>query len=219
MVKYLGTVSGSLAWAVLICVAVSCGRSENIGWADREQPDIASTVEPSEDEPAAAVQPSEGDREELVAQYERLARGLARVHARAMDDPEIAAEWSVLKADADAWIYETSEFHRDLAKRQAEIEDIMEESRRSVERMDPSQEAELARNFQNIQLEMARKRSEVLRKPEFAERTREFQAKLYARMRQLEPGLSPEINRMEELERQLYTGEETAPLPGLELRG
>ncbi|UCF20819.1 MAG: hypothetical protein JSU87_05265 [Gemmatimonadota bacterium] len=209
-----------LVITVLAFSALSCGRSENIGWADRQRPETPrSTATDESVAPAAQEESSDTSREALTAEYEQLARALARVHAEAMEDPEIAAEWSALRTDADLWIYENSEFHQKLAERQAEIEDIMEESRRSVERLDPEQEAELARNFQNIQLEMARKRSEVLRKPEFAIRTREFQAALYDRMRQLQPVLTPEINRMEELELLLYTGEAaTPPVAGLESR-
>ncbi len=209
-----------LVWPVLILGVMSCGRSEQIGWADRQRPESPATPATAEGVSPEVGESADTSREALTTEYEQLARGLARVHAEAMEDPEIAAEWSALKTDADAWIYANSEFHRKLAERQAEIQNIMEESKRSVERLDPEQENELARNFQNIQLEMGRKRSEVLRKPEFARRTREFQAALYERMRQLQPALNPEINRMEELELLLYTGEgATPPIRGLEIRG
>jgi hypothetical protein len=152
------------------------------------------------------------EAEAATLEYQRLSRALTQLQMEAMTDPELSERWNDLVADVDSRIAAASTFHRGLLERRAEIERMMEQD----ETLTADQRAELARNYQNTMIEMARVRNEELRKPEFYGRFAAFQAALFDRMRQIEPGRRAQIDRLAELEAKLLVPESGSPVPGMQ---
>jgi hypothetical protein len=178
--------------------SLSCGRSERIGWGDREKPD--SVTPPQETSAMAQPAAAPSSAEPVMEEYGRLVNALAEVQFAAMGDEAVAAQWNDLNNEVEALILARSEFHRGLVERRDEIERLIAEDERSSVTMSPQRRAELARHYRNIQVEMARVRNEEFRKPEYAPRLRAFQTTLFDRMRELAPDRVAEIDRMEYLE-------------------
>lgn len=214
MQQYVKKVAFGTLVVWLATSAVSCGRSENVGWADREAPDSLgrspSTQEGAWGQPEPAVQV---DAEE----YARLSESLSEVQMVVMADSQVMANWSALVREVDEVILMNSAFHRNLMERLNEIEALVGASEQpGGESLSPEQLAELGRNHRNIQREMARARSEVFQTPEYSPRYLAFQAELYEKMRQLEPSRVGDIVRLEQMERQYYlTQQSPPPVPGL----
>jgi hypothetical protein len=198
----------------LAAVTLSCGRSENVGWAEREMPDSAGRR-------AEASQSDAGESqtgvEAIQREYDQLSRSLKEIQMRAMVDSQLSALWTDLVREVDAFILAKSTFHRQLIERRNEIKLLVAQSQRpGGESLSQGQLAELGRHYQNIQIEMARVRSQEFQRPEFVGGYLEFQAALFARMRQLEPNRTAEIDRMEELEMQLFQSQDPpGPVPGM----
>ena len=205
--------------AVLAIAVAACGRSEQIGWADREMPDsvaVRATAEPA----AGQSQPTTGSGSALMDEYERLARSLAQVRARAMQNPDLSAEWSVLNDAVEERLLGVSSVYRQLANRRAALEKEIDEAMESGQDLDADKRAELSQFYRNVQYDLTRMRSMELQKPEYSDRLQAFQERVYAKMRELLPGRIIEINRMEELESQLFVPTDTLPpIPGLGARG
>lgn len=155
----------------------------------------------------------EAEAQALTQEYQRLSGSLQQVVMQALAEPELESAWSDMIADADAGILARSAFHRGLQTRRQEIERLMQQP----DTMSPERQAELMRNYRNIQLEMARIRNEEFRKPAFADRYLEFQRSLFARMKQLAPERGAEIDRLLEIEEQAFVPVDTAPpVPGMQ---
>jgi hypothetical protein len=204
---------GTLAlW--LAASAASCGRSENVGWSNREAPDSADPSANAVDGAWGQPEPAlEVDQEE----YARLAESLSEVQMAVMADSQVMAYWSDLVTEVDQMVLANSVFHRGLIERLAEIEALVDASEQpGGESLSAEQLAELGRHHRNIQREMARARSQVFKTPEYSPRYLAFQAELYDRMRQLDPTKIEDINKLEKLERQYFLDPETSsPVPGM----
>ncbi len=198
----------------LAAVTLSCGRSENVGWAEREMPDSAGRRAEASQSGAGE---SQTDVEAIKREYDQLLRSLRQIQMRAMADSQLSALWTNMVREVDAFILANSAFHRQILERRNEIESLVAESQRpGGENLSQEQLAELGRYYQNIQIEMARVRSQEFQRPEFVGGYLEFQAALFARMRQLEPNRTAEIDRMEELEMQLFQSQAPpGPVPGM----
>lgn len=200
---------GPVAIALLASVS-ACGRSENVGWADRELPDSVAQLEAAaRAQSQGQTAPAPGSPEAIEQEYNELARQLTSVQMQAMQDSLLADEWSQLVTDVDAQLLANSVFHRGLMERRREIEGIFAEAERTGEPVPPQQASELRRHYQNSELEMARARNQELIKPEFASRYLTFQEHLFDKMRELDPGRRHEIDRMFQLERQLFRAQST----------
>lgn len=155
-----------------------------------------------------------------MEEYQSLARSLAPVQMEAMADSELAARFAELNRDVETRIAQNSRFHRGILERRAEIERIVEAYQRGTleQELSDSQMAELARNYRNIQTEMARVRNLEFQSPEFADRAEQFQRALFDRMREIAPGKTAELDRMLELEARLMAAAEstTTPVPGMQ---
>lgn len=139
----------------------------------------------------------------ILVEYHTLALALASLRDRAFADEELSAQWAEFTADVDGRILENSEFHRKLVARQDEIIGRMETATERGELVPVEEQRELAAHLENIRTEMSRVRSLEIQSPEFAPRLAALQAATYDRMRELEPERTPEIDRIEELGKQL----------------
>jgi hypothetical protein len=190
----------------------ACGQSENIGWAEREIPDSVAAhgaaVESLIEQRAAQAEVNA-----LQQEYQQLSSSLQQVQMQALADPEFSRQWNALVGDVDAAILARSAFHRGLQDRRVEIERLMQQPDTLTE----ERQGELAQNYRNIQLEMARIRNEEFRKPAFADRFLEFQRALFDRMRELAPERATEIERLLEIEEQAFVPiDTTPPVPGMQ---
>lgn len=212
MERYSKIVVSTVCLAVVWASATACGRSEDIGWSGRDIPDSVAAhgvaVESLMQERAAQAEVNA-----LQQEYQQLSRSLQRVQMEALADPEFSDGWNNLVADVDAAILARSAFHRGLQDRRIEIERLMQQP----DTLSEERQAELAQNYRNIQLEMARIRNEEFRKPAFAERFLAFQRALFARMRELAPERGAEINRLLEIEELAFVPQDTTPpVPGMQ---
>lgn len=199
----LGTVWTSVA---------ACGRSENIGWAGRDIPDSVA-AHGAAVESLIEARAAQTDADAVVQEYQRLSSSLRQVQMEALADSEFSQRWNALVDEADAAILARSAFHRGLQDRRLEIERLMQQP----DTLSAERQGELAQNYRNIQLEMARIRNEEFRKPAFADRFLEFQRALFAKMRQLAPDRAAEINRLLEIEEQAFVPlEPNPPVPGMQ---
>lgn len=199
----LGTVWTSVA---------ACGRSENIGWAGRDIPDSVA-AHGAAVESLIEARTAQADADAMVEEYQRLSSSLRQVQMEALADSEFSQRWNALVDEADAAILARSAFHRGLQDRRLEIERLMQQP----DTLSAERQGELAQNYRNIQLEMARIRNEEFRKPAYADRFLEFQRALFARMRQLAPDRAAEINRLLEIEEQAFVPlDTTPPVPGMQ---
>jgi hypothetical protein len=196
----------------LALTALSCGRSDNVGWANREQPDSAAREAARQ---AATPSPSADTTQSEVArveEYQRLIQALSSVQMEVMSDPTISGLWNRLVADIDAAILSRSDFHRQLIARRDEIDSLVASSQRpGGEELSRDRLLELGRYYRNIQVEMARVRNQELHKPEFRERYAAFQAALFAKMRELAPDRAAEVDRLEQLDVERFLAMDTVP--------
>jgi len=210
--QYVKKIAGGLLVVWLAVSLASCGRSESIGWAEREKPDSAGQGVVSQQATQQPQTEAEERLQEVVEEYRGVARTLAGLQQTAMADPDLSARWGALVADVDAAILTNSKFHRELAERRSEIEDrISAHERGEGESLSEEQLRELARHHRNIQMEMARMRSNAFEQPEFVERYLELQAALYEKMKQLDPSRAEDIDRLAQLEAELYELQKLQP--------
>ena len=190
----------------------TCGRSENIGWADREIPENAG--QRAADQQAAGQNQADLqiDLQVVAQEYNSLGQTLVDLQKTAMADPELSAQWGILVAEVDAIVIENSSFHRGLAERRTEIESRLAASERGEgESLSPEELAELEQYHRNIQMEMARIRREAFQGTEFSGRYLDLQAALYEKMKELDPSRARDIDRLQQLEWQLYFAQQTQP--------
>ena len=212
MQEYVKKIAGGLLVVWLAVPLASCGRSESIGWAEREKPDSTGPGVASQQATQQPQTEAEERLQAVVEEYRGVARTLAGLQQTAMADPDLSAGWAALVADVDAAILTNSKFHRELAERRSEIEDrISAHERGEGESLSQEQLAELARHHRNIQKEMARMRSSAFEQPEFAERYLELQASLYVKMKQLDPSKAEDIDKLARLEAELYELQKLQP--------
>ncbi len=204
MKKRRGSRDGLAVLAALLIAVGGCGRSENVGWADREMPDSMPRGERELAAGAAArqeVPPTE--REGLEREHQQLARSLSSLQRAAMADSQLAATWQALDADLEARLKETSEFHRQLLVRRDEIEARLAAASEGAQGLTDAERMELDRYYQNIEAELARKQRFQVREPEFAGRFAAFRTALFEKMRELDPARREQIDRLEMLDRLL----------------
>lgn len=190
--------------AVVAIGALACGRSENVGWSEGEQPEgvrrrMAAIQSDSMLQTDAAEQPSEG--EAVRREYNRLGQSLRELQMRVMAEADLTDRWNELISDVDEAIAVSSPFHVDVLERRSEIEELYIESQKpGGQGLSQEEVTQLAQYYRNIEIELARVRNIELRRPEFAVRYLSLQAELFARMRELEPRRAADINRLEQLE-------------------
>lgn len=197
--------AGTPAWVVfgLFILVAACGRSENVGWADREMPEGAGAAAPAAT--ATATQPSEVDSlEQWRREYQALAQQLNPLQRAAMADTAIAARWAALNADLEIRLRETSDFYKALLERRDDIEARLAMAGQEGGALSMEEQAELGRFYRNVQTELARARTTQVRGPEFADRFATFRASLFEKMRAMEPGKIEQLNRFEMLDQLLF---------------
>ncbi len=197
--------AGTPVWVVsgLFIMVAACGRSENVGWADREMPEGAG--EAAQAAAATAAQPAEVDSlEQLRREYQSLAQQLNPLQRAAMADSTIAARWEALNADLETRLRETSDFYKALLERRDEIEARLAAAEQGGGALSMEEQAELSRFYRNVQTELARARTTQVRDPEFAGRFAAFRAALFEKMRAMEPGKIEQLNRFERLDQLLF---------------
>ena len=198
---------GPFAHAILAAVvaggALACGRSENIGWSDREQPeDVRRRLAAIQSDSTLQTDAAESSEGEAVRrEYNRLGQSLRELQVRAMAEAGLQDRWDELLSDVDEAIAEKSPFHVDILERRSEIESLyMESQKPGGEGLSQDEVMQLAQYYRNIDIELARVRNIELRRPEFAIRYLSLQSELFDKMRELEPRRAVDINRLEQLE-------------------
>jgi hypothetical protein len=190
----------------------ACGQSEDIGWANREMPDSV-TARAAATDSLVQQQATQAAADAVAEEYRQLSASLQQVLMQALSEPDLESGWNAIVAEADAAILSRSAFHRGLQARRQDIERLMQQP----DTLSAERQAELMRNYRNIQLEMARVRNEEFRKPEFADRFIRFQRALFARMKELAPERSADIDRLLEIEEQTFVPlDTTTPVPGMQ---
>ncbi len=192
----------------LFVLVGACGRSENVGWADREMPErvgaAGQAVPPAE-------QPAMDSLEVWRREYQALAQQLNPLQQAAMADSALAAGWQALSADLETSLRESSDFYRGLLERRDEIEARLALARQGDVPLSMEEQAELGRFYRNVQTELARARTNQVRGPEFSERFAAFRSSLFEKMRAIEPDRIRQVNRLERLHRILIQIETEAP--------
>jgi len=192
-----------IAALVVSCAGLlGCGRSEEVGWANREAPDSSERAA-RQAEAVEELKESPMGRELSAQAYKQLAESLEPIRQQAMQDSQVAAVWQDLAADVEAKIVSESDFHRQLLKRREEIESLIGPGVEPPDSLTEAQQAELARHHWNIQVEMSRSRNLELRQPEFFARLQEFRRILFEKMREIAPERAAQIDRMQELEEEI----------------
>lgn len=195
-----------------LSVASACGRSENIGWSDREKPDSIVARGRASQQRAADLT-AQREENAVTQEHRQLAQSLSRLQMQAISDALLNAEWNRLIADIDSTVLGKSGFHRGLIDRKDEIERLLQES---ADTLTDQQRNELRRHYGNIQMEMGRVRNQEMRSPEFAERFLAFHQALFDKMRELAPSRTAEIDRLEQLELQSFAPDTMAAIPGMQ---
>ncbi len=212
MRKSVTALSAYAVFIVLLGAADACGRSDSIGWADRERPgrDRASGRQaasgPVTRGPTEAISPE-------LAEYQRVANSLQGLRLKAMEDETLAARWTTLLSAVDSRVAQMDEFKRGLVERQYEIEVRFAEAEESGEEIAEEERTLLMQQYQNVQSTLGGPRNEVFAQPEFARALENFKAALYRKMRDLEPQLAAEVDRLESLTEQLYQSLESVRPP------
>jgi hypothetical protein len=185
-------VRGALTFLGAIVALGSCGRSQEVGWADREMPDSVKS-DTLVEEPVQAFDP-EGE-------YRMLANQLGPVLSAAMSEEGLRQRYRALTAAVDEAAADESEFYRGLVNRREEIEARFAEAEETGVAIPDDERAQLLYNYQNIEQELGRYRDYELQAGDFKDRFWEFKLALFERMRELAPEQVLEIDRLEELER------------------
>ncbi len=203
MRKSVTALSAYAAFIVLLGAADACGRSDSIGWADRERPGRDRTSGGQAASGPAAREPTEAISPEL-AEYQRVAKSLQGLRVKAMEDETLAARWTTLLSAVDSRVAQMDEFKRGLVERQYEIEVRFAEAEESGEEIAEEERTLLMQQYQNVQSTLGDPRNEVFAQPEFARALEAYKAALYRKMRSLEPQRAAEVDRLEFLTKQLY---------------
>lgn len=206
--------TGARLVAASLIVLAACGRSENVGWADRDMPEGAAAESRAATSAETAEQPAAGSPEALQREYQALARALSPLQRAAMADSAVVARWEVLNADLEARLKEQSDFHRGLFERRDELEALLAAAGEGEEALSAEEQAELSGYYRNVQTELARARTAQLREPEFAGRFSVFRAFLFDKMREMDPAKTDQLNRFEQLDELLFNALVTAPPAG-----
>ncbi len=185
----------------------ACGRSENVGWADREIPEHAGTAGQAA---TVAEQPAMDSLDVWRREYQTLAQQLNPLQRVAMADSAIAAGWESLNADLEKSLRESSEFYSGLLERRVEIEARLTSAGQGSPPLSMEEQAELSRFYRNVQTELARARTNQVRGPEFSERFAAFRSSLFERMRAMEPDKTRQLDRFEMLDQLLFQPVDTA---------
>lgn len=199
--------SVSAVFVVLMGAADACGRSDNIGWADRERPDRDRTS----GGPTASGQPAAVSPE--MAEYQRVVRSLEALRVRALEDETLATRWTTLLSAVDSRVAQIDEFHRKLVERQYEIEVRFAEAENSGVEIAEEERALLMQQYQNVQRTLGGPRNAVFAQPQFAQELEAFQVALYRKMRDLEPQRAAEVDRLEFLTKQLHRAFDSVSTP------
>ncbi len=212
MRKSVTALSAYAVFIVLLGAADACGRSDSIGWADRERPgrDRASGRQ------AASGPVTRGLTEAIspeLAEYQRVANSLQGLRLKAMEDETLAARWTTLLSAVDSRVAQMDEFKRGLVERQYEIEGRFAKAEESGEEIAEEERTLLMQQYQNVQSTLGDPRNEVFAQPEFARALENFKAALYRKMRDLEPQLAAEVDRLQFLTEQLYQSLESVRPP------
>lgn len=199
-----GNIPTAVACGIVTVVALACGRSEQVGWQDREDvtADSRAAAGPRGDTARSGRQPAgppPGSPQAVMLEYQQLAQALEPIRARAMEDSAITSRWEQLDAAVEDRMVEKDPFVSQLLGRAEEIEEHVAEVEARGDTLTNEERATLGEQWQNIQGTLGQARSQVFREPEFARRLEGFQAALYDRMRELAPDRSEEIGRLETL--------------------
>lgn len=217
MRKSVTALSAYAVFIVLLGAADACGRSDSIGWADRERPGRDRTSGgQAASVPAARGPAARGPTEAIspeLAEYQRVAKSLQGLRVKAMEDETLAARWMTLLSEVDSRVAQMDELKRELVERQYEIEARFAEAEQSGEEIAEKERTLLMQQYQNIQSTLGGPRNEVFAQPEFARALENFKAALYRKMRDLEPQLAAEVDRLELLTEQLYQSLESVRPP------
>ncbi len=204
--------SAYAVFIVLLGAADACGRSDSIGWADRERPGRDRTSAGQAASGPAARGPTEAISPQL-AEYQRVAKSLQGLRLKAMEDETLAARWTTLLSEVDSRVAQMDELKRGLVDRQYEIEVRFAEAEESGEQIAEEERTLLMQQYQNVQSTLGGPRNEVFAQPEFARALENFKAALYRKMRDLEPQRAAEVDRLESLTEQLYQSLESVRPP------
>jgi hypothetical protein len=187
------SLSGSvLLLSLASVVLIGCDRSDGVGWADRERPAEAGSV----DTTATAVEATTPDSD-----YEQLGELLNPIMRRAMEDGELGDRYQELIAEIEDAIAEKSAFYRGLMDREEEIEARFAEAEETGEPIPEATRDTLLYHYRNINYEIWRRVDYELQAGEFKDEFWEFKLELFARMRELAPERAEDIDRLQQLER------------------
>ncbi len=172
-----------------------CGRSEDVGWSDRDQARGQASRE-SVDERSRPPRTIE----EVEAAYSRLAGELATVRERALEDSTVRARWAELNARAESRMADADDFLAALIERRNALEQRLGGGRG----LSRTERARLQEQYQNIRKRLGQEKRQVFVRPEFARGLRAFQDALYRAMREMAPEQRAKIDTMEALGERLY---------------
>jgi hypothetical protein len=218
--RYLRKMSSALLVPALLTM-MGCGRSENVGWGDDEADASGSVAEQQAGiQDTAEGSPAAGDRggqaqgpgaasgemqeaQALMREYQSLSQSLEPVQEQAMADPEIRAGWDSLDADVRERMLAENPAMGQLFQRAEQIQARVAQAEQSGEELGQEERAQLAQQWQSIQSTLSQARAQVYRSPEFVDRLDSLRDEVYTRMRQLEPGRTEDIDRMQTISERL----------------
>lgn len=193
---------------MVLLLSLGCGQSENIGWADRERPDPGDATGSATGSEDAAQPPAtpldQGGHVRKEAEYRELANALEPLRQLALAEPDIAMLSNELNSALEAEVSSGSAQLRALIERRRGIERRLREAQEAGRPIPAEEQQVLAVQYRNIQAQLGPAFSELLRRPEYAERLGRLQAALFAKMRELGPQRSAEIDRMQALGAELF---------------
>ena len=214
MQRPIGRTLGLISAALL--GMVSCGRSENIGWAEREQPAGSSRVAAASEAPVASqAADASGAAAARQAEYQSLLVSLEPLREQALADPEIVALSNQFQASLEAELSAGSELFRKLIERRAEIEARFKEAEQKAEVLAEEERALLSEHYGNLQRRLGPEFARLMQEPQFVAQLKSLQTAVLVRMREIDPARVGEIDRMEALGAEMFAQlEAIGSMPG-----
>lgn len=191
--------------AVLVAVGSigACGRSEKIGWRDREPPSSDSMAalrgadqgQTQATPPRSSTSPADAPQA-LMREYQQLSQSLVSTRDAAMQDDSLGAAWRALSDDVNQQMKKENPYYGQLMDRADQIQRRVVAAQQGGDSLSTQERASMAQQWQAIQSALGQGRSQVLQEPEFASRLGAFQDRLYEKMKQHSPDRADDIDRL-----------------------
>lgn len=140
------------------------------------------------------------EAQELIAELQQIQTTLQPIQQEAMQDPEIQASQQALGEEIQAVM---TEVDPQTPERMARLQELMGRAQAAQAAQDEAAMAEIVTEARGLEQELQAAQQQAIQSPEIAPQVEAFEAKLLARMMEVDPEAETLIERAKELDEKL----------------